>query len=151
MQIPAKYIDRFWSKVKKGAGCWEWQAGLVQGYGQFWTIEFGYRAHRFAWLISQGEIPDGLSVLHSCDNRKCVNPKHLFLGTQADNIHDMINKKRHPHGERSHKSTLKERDIVAIRQAHAFGVPKVSLGLRYKISRRHVSNIVRCVSWQHVS
>lgn len=90
--------ERFWSKVNKEApgGCWEWTAGLNSaGYGQFsnWPSA-PQRAHRVSWEFANGEIPDGLCVLHRCDNRPCVNPAHLFLGTKGDNIRDCFAKGR---------------------------------------------------------
>lgn len=88
--------ERFWSKVDRSGECWEWTAGLNQaGYGQFsmWP-DRPERAHRFSWVLHNGPIPDDLCVLHACDNRKCVNPAHLFLGTRGDNIRDCFAKGR---------------------------------------------------------
>jgi hypothetical protein len=90
--------NRFWSKVDKTGDCWEWQGGHVKGYGE---ITAGKRpgrtwryAHRVAWELTFGPIPRGLCVLHRCDNRGCVRPAHLFLGTVADNNRDMWAKGR---------------------------------------------------------
>lgn len=89
---------RFWRAVKHGVGCWEWKKSLRNGYGVIGLgradegIEY---AHRISYTICVGPIPDGLCVLHRCDNRMCVRPDHLFLGTRADNNHDMQSKGRH--------------------------------------------------------
>lgn len=89
--------QRFWDKLKVGNSgeCWEWQAALDdKGYGQIWSKGTAQSAHRVAWEIMIGPIPKDMNVLHRCDNRKCCNPRHLFLGSQWDNIVDMIRKGR---------------------------------------------------------
>lgn len=82
--------DRFWSKVciKLDNECWEWKAGKVRGYGQFSYHGNNAYAHRVAWEIVNGSIPNGLLVLHKCDNKACVNPSHLYCGTHSDNMGD---------------------------------------------------------------
>lgn len=76
-------------------GCWEWTGATTWGYGEVNRQGIsGRRVHRLAWEFAYGPIPDGLMVLHRCDNRSCVRPDHLFLGTAADNMHDMIAKGR---------------------------------------------------------
>ena len=99
--IDQKYIDRFWSKVDKNAanGCWEWLDKLdPNGYGRTYLVEDGkkkwYFAHRLSLKLNNVNI-DNLVACHHCDNPKCVNPEHLFLGTQADNMRDMKDKGRH--------------------------------------------------------
>lgn len=87
--------DRFWRKVRKGRGCWEWiSCKGEKGYGSFGVGHKTKRAHRFSWEMSKGKIPDGMCVLHRCDNPRCVRPDHLFLGTPKDNTMDMIRKGR---------------------------------------------------------
>ena len=94
--------ERFWAKVEKTDACWEWQSRIAPatGYGNFAIWKQGRRttwlAHRLAWFLTNGAIPKGLCVLHKCDNRRCVRPDHLFLGTAADNVHDCIAKGRFP-------------------------------------------------------
>ena len=88
--------ERFWEKVEKGDQCWIYKGSHGTGnlYGQFRIRGKELRAHRLAWQFAFGPIPKGLNVLHSCDNPPCVRPDHLFLGTQLDNIHDMMRKGR---------------------------------------------------------
>lgn len=91
-----KDIDRFKSYVAVGDGCHAWVGCLDQsGYGRLLVGGKEYKAHRFAWSLKNGEIPEGMMICHKCDNPGCVNVDHLFLGTQSDNMNDMHAKKRH--------------------------------------------------------
>jgi hypothetical protein len=81
---------------EEATGCWLWMASTKNGYGQLYAQgKSSQYAHRVSWKEHKGQIPKGLQVLHKCDVRRCINPEHLFLGTQADNIHDMVKKGRH--------------------------------------------------------
>ena len=93
--------DRFWKQVDKTESCWNWIGHSADGrYGLIGYNKRQHPAHRYAWERERGPIPDGLSVLHRCDNPKCVRIDHLFLGTQLDNMRDMINKGRAYHQKR---------------------------------------------------
>lgn len=116
--------SRFWSKVDKrsGAECWPWIASRHDtGYGQ---IYYGERnggsrkefSHRVAWLLTNGQIPDGRHVLHVCDNRLCCNPSHMFLGSNDDNILDKLKKGRQTKGESHPCHKLSEEHVRRIRQ-----------------------------------
>jgi hypothetical protein len=90
------YIDRFFEKVDKTDDCWNWLASKKwDGYGQVKFEGSMQTAHRTSWILHNGPVPEKLCVLHKCDNPGCVNPEHLFLGTQRDNVHDAIKKGRH--------------------------------------------------------
>lgn len=87
--------EKFWSRVAYGDDCWEWtKARTTTGYGKFYSAGKHWRAHRVAYELTHGAIPDGLLVLHRCDNRLCVKPDHLFLGDYRDNILDCMAKGR---------------------------------------------------------
>lgn len=154
--------QRFWNKVSKYSpnGCWLWTAAISAngGYGLFWGFEHrGEVAHRAAWKLINGPIPDGMNLCHNCpggDNPACVNPAHLFLGTQSDNIQDCINKGRwNPHkplGETNQNHKLIETDIPVIRQLHAQGVTYRELGRRYGVSHHTIGAICRYEMWAWV-
>ena len=119
--------QRFFGKVEKTESCWNWTGGLTSGgYGKFSFNRKTISAHRMSWLIHFGEIPKGegyhgTCVLHKCDNRKCINPKHLFLGTQKVNIIDSYNKGRKEGfliGEKNVNSRLSSSEVKKMRGLH---------------------------------
>jgi hypothetical protein len=155
-------ISTFWSRVdKKGPDdCWPWLGApdIQTGYGKFSWNSKTTSAHRFAWIATFGEIPSGLHVLHHCDNRICQNPNHLFVGTNTDNVHDMLAKGRaskppvHTGPRRWNCSPLSVDDVKIIRSMwipRKFSVRKIAvkLGLPYKsvenaVSKHHWKGIL---------
>jgi hypothetical protein len=150
--------DRFWPKVMKSAGCWEWTAGRFEDksgktYGAFYAgrkkrMDF---AHRVSWELVNGPVPDGLRVLHMCDNKKCVRPDHLFLGTQKDNVCDMINKGRNyiARGVGNGNAKLTEDQVRRIRVAYKNTHTGAELAAKFGVSRSHISYVVSR-NWQHI-
>jgi len=100
MRVPAKYseadVERFWANVHKTANCWFWIGYRSRSYGAFYVGgERNVGAHIFSWVLHNGAIPEGQQILHRCDIPQCVNPAHLILGTQSENIKDSIEKGSH--------------------------------------------------------
>lgn len=152
-------LARFWTKVAITANpdkCWEWQASCrSDGYGQLNMKNHSPKitsAHRISWEITYGEIPDGMWVLHRCDNRKCVNPSHLFLGTRADNELDKMNKGRQPSGERVGLHKLTSENVKQIREIYATEkTNQYELAKRYGVNQSVISLIVNRKAWKGVS
>lgn len=153
--------DRFWNKVSKNSECWLWGAAKYSnGYGAFRIGKKQTTAHRVAYILSYGEIPESLVVCHSCDNRLCVNPAHLFIGTQQDNIDDMVGKGRQATGNKlQHKSQvgslnngakLTESLVLEIRKLFGEGMSQAKISKKLRISRLNIWNIVHRKSWTHI-
>ena len=138
-------------QYEANTGCWLW-AGAVDGKGYGRLIERGkvLLAHRVSWMICHGAIPSGLCVCHRCDTPLCVNPAHLFLGTQRENIQDASRKQRMPLGERQGNVKLKTADVIAIRELAHAGVMQKDIAARFAIAQPTVSDIVRRKKWPHV-
>ena len=136
---PRPLADRFWEKISRNpvTGCWEWQgARAPKGYGMF-QVGGGRarRANRVAWELVRGLIPEGQHVCHRCDNPPCVNPDHLFLGTNLENRRDSVAKGRNARGERSGHAKLTDvqrAEIAALRDA---GVPGSEIASRFGVTR----------------
>jgi len=161
--ITDKFKKRFWAKVsKKESGCWEWTGSLnnVQknkGYGQLGLpgTKKTILAHRVSYMMAFGDIPLGLFVLHKCDNRKCVNPDHLFVGTAQDNSDDMVNKERYVFaprdGEKNGRSILKEKDVLNLLSDRGMGFSLRSLSLKYGIGLSQVHRITTKQQWKKLA
>jgi hypothetical protein len=114
---------RFWNGILKTDGCWQWLGPyLNSGYGYIWHSGKTKPIHRASWEIHYGEIPDGLDICHKCDNRKCANPEHLFIGTRSDNLRDSVRKGRYRPNPVKGKLTLE--DVQFIRQHYVYGNTK---------------------------
>lgn len=149
-------MARFWSKVRFSIDCWEWQAATNEhGHGMFrpegQRTGPAIKAHRLAWELAHGEAPGDLKVLYKCDNPPCVNPAHLFLGTQADNVADMHAKGRGNIGSVNGRALLTEAKVIEIRERVAAGERQKVVGEELGISPASVSQIVNRKSWRHVA
>ncbi len=146
-------IARFWAKVDVGAPdrCWLWTASVSNGYGSFWSAGSNHRAHRVAFAIVHGAVPDGLCVCHRCDNPRCVNPAHLFAGTNAENQADKVAKLRHSRGESHGASRLSFADAVEIRRLGASGAKRTALATRFGVSRAVVHDVLANRIWNPIT
>ena len=154
LKIKQKDIDRFWSKVQKTRKCWNWIGGCFtrDGYGQIGICGQMRRSHRISWIIHFGKIPNKLYVLHKCNNRKCIRPDHLYLGTQFENMRDAILAGNlSPKGEKNGRSRISERDVLMIRDLYKnFHWKQKQLAELFKIGRSTISHIIRNFTWSHV-
>jgi hypothetical protein len=172
---PKPVAERFWTKVNKDGPtmpnmqtqCWVWTASVHRnrgGYGEFKLAGRRREAHRVAWELEYGPIPDGLLVLHKCDNPPCVRHEHLFLGSDADNVADMIVKgrqasgdrngsRRHPEsvprGGRHRQAKLNEEQAIEIIRRKKCGQTHAELAKEFGVSRSVIS-AVGVVIWRHV-
>lgn len=161
--ITPTVLVRFWSRVNKDGAtqphmttpCWEWTGTKnSDGYGNFGTRRgdgsiLTTGCHRASWQFVNGEISAGLGVLHRCDNRACVNPAHLFLGTHAENMADRQAKGRAPnvHGDRNPRAKATWEQVVAIRERAAAGESPMALAKCYGIPRPTVYHIINRRTW----
>lgn len=159
-------LERFWARVDRSGECWEWRGQRQrQGYGQLGWAGKRYAAHRFAWAITNGPIPDGLVVCHRCDNPGCVRPEHLFLGTHRDNARDRVAKgrgsrgedhwtRKHPErmrplsGEQNPAARLRLEQVLEIRRRYAEGgVSMKRLAAEFGVNVTNIFYIVHRKTW----
>lgn len=153
----ASLQEKFEAGVRRSDGCWEWDGWLSpSGYGMIFHRGHHIGAHRVAYELHYGVAPGDLQVCHHCDNPPCVRPDHLFLGTQKDNVHDMMRKGRRVQGDvcgsKNGNATLTESQVAEIRRRYAAGgVRQVDLAAEYGVPQTSISSIVRRKQWTHVA
>lgn len=163
MPAPRPLLDRFWEKVNKTDGCWLWTASLdSSGYGHIAEGRKLRLAHRLSWEIHFGPIPNGLLVCHECDVRSCVNPGHLFLGTNTDNMRDMSAKGRSHaprksmqparQGESNGRAKLNGAQVRELRRLYASGdYTLTQLSVPFGVSFSTVHRAISGRGWRCVS
>jgi len=151
--------EKFLSRVQKTETCWIWTGGKTgrsrnrngNGYGIFCISgTTRMQAHRMSYRLFVGEIPEGLILMHTCDNPMCVNPDHLRAGTNRENIDDMIAKGRSQRGERSGVAKLNNSDVLQIRELSKNGMSYYQIAQKFNVSRCQISIIVRRKGWTHI-
>jgi hypothetical protein len=158
---PLMIEDRFWTHVTKadGDGCWTWNTAKPGEYGRLGIGGSNDLAHRYSWTLHNGPIPNGLYVLHKCDNRPCVRPDHLFLGTHIDNVRDMCAKGRaylqvNPgavSGERSPRAVLTEAQVIEIRSRYSDRhLSAAKVAAIYGVSAGTIDFVLSGKTWKHL-
>lgn len=158
--------DQFWSRVDKSGGpnaCWPWTGSLKNGYGRFYLKGHDNSTHRYAYELINGPIPKDLFACHHCDNRRCCNPTHVFIGTCKDNIQDAISKgimpygnkhwtRLHPElicGEHNPSAHLTAEQVQTIRLLYKQGHTNMAdLGRQYKVTRKTIARLIQRKTWQ---
>lgn len=144
--------ERFWAKADKSGECWLWTGAMSRnGYGNF-NFEGKYPgAHRVAWILAHGPIPENYFVCHSCDVKRCVNPSHLFLGTSADNQTDMANKGRSTRGERHPNVKLTTEQVLEIRRIFSMtGLSHQKIADLFGVTSGLILQIVHRKIWKYL-
>ena len=168
MNITQKDIDRFWLHVDKSGECWIWIGSIMNnGYGEIGISHNkkhrNVSTHRFSWIISHGAIPDKKYICHTCDNKSCVNPDHLYVGTHSDNIRDAVIRNRIASGKRQGAYThpekvrrgethslvkLTESQVIEIRNSR--NIKQRKLAIEYGVHFSTICDILRRKTWKHI-
>lgn len=149
-------VQRFFEKIAFGVSdCWYWRGAKHKlGYGLFNSVPGESKAHRASWRLHNGDIPAGMMVLHKCDVRCCVNPDHLYLGTQFDNMRDCVERGRHVNtprfGEANPMSVLTAAMVRQMRVDHAAGASMRSLAKKYNVSEMTAYRAIKRESWKEI-
>lgn len=146
-------VERFWSRVLKSEECWICTLGPSSIYSRLGVNGQNVLGHVFSWMITNGQVPDGMKVCHSCDNPRCVRPDHLYLGTHSENMRDMVRKKRNkPNlGEKNHLAKLTAGDVLFIRYELAVrGRTISSLADQFHTSFQAIYNAATGKVWKHI-
>lgn len=148
--------EQLWSRVDKFAGpegCWLWQGNQRSGYGRITFRGVVYGTHRLALQFSGVDVPADMMVCHRCDVRACCNPRHLFIGTARDNVHDMRNKGRlfSPQGENNGQSRLQAQDVVTVVSLLCVDTPYTAIAARFDVSESSIRGINKGTRWRHIT
>jgi hypothetical protein len=130
--------------------CWGWKTGVEGKYRRVWVKGHPHVAHRVSYELFVGPIPERLHVCHHCDNPACTNPRHLFLGTAADNVRDKVAKNRHAHGSKMPWTHLTEDDVLRIRQLFREGESRFEIARIFNVDANNVYRIAHGDRWEHV-
>ena len=167
MEVTHNTLRLFWSRNRVGHppdqtkdfykgldACWQWSGNLApDGYGKVKIGDKFTSAHRLSWLIHRGEIPNNKVVMHKCDNRCCVNPSHLTLGSSRENTEDAINKgrRRAAVGTKLPQSKLNESSVRAIRDAARRGISQSKIAATFNLCQQAIHKVVSRKTWKHVA
>lgn len=146
-------VDRFWARLDRGdpSGCWPWPGHVSEwGYGRLTVAGERWYAHRYAWSLANGEIPEGLDICHSCNNPPCCNPAHLYLDTIAGNQTFMVEQGRSSRGEKRHNAKLDATKVVQIREMAAAHVSQYEIADHFGVSQQCIWCVVNGRTWRHV-
>lgn len=140
----------FMSKVRKTKSCWLWTGTIIRGYGSFWMGHSNHIAHRVSWWLHKGVIPPETDVLHTCNNKACVNPDRLYLGTQKENTLDFLRLGKGNFGAHHNSAKLTPQTVNEIRRRFAAGESQGALAKVFRVHQSAISLLVNGKTWKSV-